>query len=273
MIDNFLNDYSRDKSQNRIVQILDNFDFWKNKYLNDSNIATHLRQELNGTLDIILYAIEHFMIEKNISVDIQNEYLKIKDDYITDTDLATLKITKMLASEKPFGDNDKSILKEKIINDDIKLFNFLKYINSLPYVQNSKDIINLTSYSSVFADSGNPEIIHPCKPDSTILWESNTSPNDHWLLIDFNKTSFVDKVEIIHTGISGLITSDYELQISNDGHLFVTLESIKNNNKFKTTYYLYGIQCRFIRLYITKASEYECNTKIRGLQIWGKYNN
>lgn len=139
----------------------------------------------------------------------------------------------------------------------------------MPDKNDREVLINLISNASVSADSGQPLIIHPGKADATVIWESTAEPAEHYLTVDLQSAKDVRFIHIRHSGLSVLTTSDFSLLSSSDGDSYNIIAEKKHNRETDTQFAFNNLKCRFIRLHVSKANNYECNTKIRGFQIYG----
>lgn len=258
-------------SENSLISYLLHYDTFKSQFENERTLATHFRQQMNGAMDAFWYGIEEMLKETKADDAQMEEYAELKKQYSALNDRITLLICKKLLSRTSFPEHERDAMIQSIRDKEKDLIAFLCRMLQRAKENKVNHRINLTAWSSAAADSGAPILIHPGKEDATVIWESLPEPGAHEMVLTFEKPIVLFRIEIVHSGISGLVTSDYELQMSEDGIHYKTIVAEIGNEKPQANYEFNGIHTKYIKLHVEKASEYECNTKIKGFQVFGEW--
>jgi alpha-mannosidase len=86
-----------------------------------------------------------------------------------------------------------------------------------------------------------------------------TGVEPHWLRVDLGASYDISKFVVKHAGEGGEATSfntkDFKIQISSDGTTFTDKVTVTGNTANLTTHSVTGVNTRYIRLYITKATQ------------------
>lgn len=101
----------------------------------------------------------------------------------------------------------------------------------------------------------------------TTKWCTANGAEPHWLVVDMGRTNSVSRWVVKHAGGSGETTNyntrDFALQASNDGLHFTNIDSVTGNTANVTDRNVTNFSSRYLRLYITKATQLTNDTHAR----------
>ena len=258
------------RPRSRFLEIMDNIDIYRSNADQNRDNPSRLRQQLNGTTEIISRSVQKFLEEKIYTEQLKTRVENEINSYSETSDKVSLWLLKHIISPMPI--NPEKLSKKMLLMEqsESKFFSIIEEINNLGNKNDKMGLINLTSFATVSADSGYPLIIHPGKEDATVIWDSMTEPKEHFMTVDLQTTREVRIVNILHSGLSGLTTSDFKLLSSVDGETYTVVSEREFNKETVTKFHFDNLRCRYVRLYVVKTNNYECNTKIRGFQVIGR---
>jgi hypothetical protein len=108
-------------------------------------------------------------------------------------------------------------------------------------------------------------------------WCDTTDKSTKWLMIDLGADTTISRWIVKHAGVMGepseFNTSDFKLQKSSDGKDWEDVDSVKDNKDSITNRTITPFTTRYIRLYITKATQTDSNTaRVFSIELYGENN-
>jgi len=90
-------------------------------------------------------------------------------------------------------------------------------------------------------------------------WCSDSSDSVKWLKIDLDGSYNISRWVVKHAGIGGESTSYFKLQKSTDGISWTDVDTVTNNTSNITDHTVTTFSARYVRLYITAATQTTSN--------------
>jgi hypothetical protein len=275
LLNDFLSSYRLE--QDRLIEIIKNFETIYDRF---DALISGLRRDLYGSLNAFFRCLEKIALQKNGK---DKMLCEIKERYMSKRNI----ILSSLLAQKIRG---KKIDKGHYI-DDILINNddLLKYLTNLANdIKEKVDIfkksINYASNGVIVGDSEYKEpykdIIYKASNVTngrsynpfTDMWRSDSMNETHWLKIDLLEPKLINRLKIIHSGLQGYITLNYEIHGSNDNLNWDVLVNIENNDKSITVHDIKPCKYRFVKLYITKPCKIDFHARIYEFEILYCYN-
>lgn len=272
MIANFKND--------NLVNLISNFNKIRKEIRDVSTYFSYQRQALYGSLEAFF---------RNLEIELKNAGLtheladlnKFKDSYLYTRN----NVLSILNASALRGKDIDEIKKEHFISEiEIKnnelagLVNrwYKSLVQKCNYEQNKTKLVNFALGTQTWADSES----FNCKASQAVdgkwdtwqtnLWHSDALEEEHWIKIDLNSPKSLTKFVIRHYPHRGYITSDFEIQGSNDDNTWNILASVQDNSEAITIHDVISCSYRYLRLYITKPGRIDLYARIFEFEAWGE---
>ncbi|RKP54439.1 hypothetical protein D7Z26_13905 [Cohnella endophytica] len=109
---------------------------------------------------------------------------------------------------------------------------------------------------------------------TTTKWTDNTTPGDKWLKLDLGSSKSINRWAVKHasagTDSADRNTRDFKLQKSSDGNTWTDVDTVTGNTASVTDRNVADFSSRYIRLYITKATQTtESVARIFEIELYG----
>lgn len=277
--------YTNPKFQDRkhmLSYILQNYNFTQGLFVDDVLIkGIHMkdvRKQVEQYRNLyykytycFFYLLDQY-IQKRVTQELylqfktfSQSYLNSRDIMITKVHMACLKGEKMSTTE--------------MIHDAKKLDEQLKHILSQVVQQlqdckcESGQVVeeNLVFQCVISASSCEDEQSKNAsnvRRDDESIWKSKKSDLPHWISFELPEEKRLNKLCIMHHPEQHKMTKDFQIQGSQDGVYWQTLEIVENNFHSVTEHDLKGERYRFLRIYITIPALLKRTAIIRCVKMW-----
>ena len=144
------------KPESRFCEIIRNFDKYREQSRENRDYPSRLRQQLNGTAEIIIDSVYRLLESKICTDDFKKHVKSVLEKYAESSDRLSLVLIKNLASPVK-ADTDKLLEKDAVVREcEEGFFKIIEDICVLPDKNDREVLINLIS-KALFIQTASPK--------------------------------------------------------------------------------------------------------------------
>lgn len=265
-------------NNDRLIHMIRNFNKKRTSY--NENFFSWLRTYLVGSFAAFFRCIAT-EFKDAASCPEMTEMNRFKEQYLLSrTKIISILHANMLRGKDIDKSQEEKMITEIEVNNEL-LKNKIKDVYDtfkriIEAKQNKTNLVNHILDAKIWADSESYHCVASRVRDGkwtsweNDMWYSNDLEKEHWLQMDCTTPRQISRFVIRHFPHKGYITSDFEIQGSQDGDNWDTLFDIQGNVEEVTIHENVSCTYRFYKLYIKKPCENDFYARIFEFEAWGE---